>query len=133
MQELAGGTRRLAAAAVGFVWFGLSVALGLALFAGVLGFGHGGRLTAGVYGVLAIINAIFFGFGWLMYLVPERLDVFRRHAWLYTLMACALVPINAIAAQRGIASYPDVSMPVFLMTVITGALMVVMVSKRSVR
>ena len=72
LQELAGGTRRLAAAAVSFVWFGSSVALGLALFAGVLGFGHGGRLSAGVYGVLAILDAVFFGLGCLLALAVRK-------------------------------------------------------------
>ena len=72
LQNIADGTSRLVPILISVGWFFLSLALGLTLFMGVLGFGHGGGLSVEIYAILAVINAVFFGVGWLLSLAMRQ-------------------------------------------------------------
>lgn len=71
-ESVASAGRRWPAVLISIAWFGLSVALGLLLFAGVLGLGHGGHLSWEIYVLLLVINALFVGAGWLLALIMRR-------------------------------------------------------------
>jgi hypothetical protein len=72
LQNIAEGRKRLATIAVSVAWFVLTVALGMTLFMGVMGFGHGGRLSGEIYLALTVINIVFIGVGWLLSLTVRR-------------------------------------------------------------
>jgi hypothetical protein len=65
LQGIAARRRRLIPLLVSIVWFALSVALGLVLFAGAMGL-HGGTSARDLYIVLAAINGVFAAIGWLL-------------------------------------------------------------------
>lgn len=67
---------------------------------------------------------VFFGFGWLLYLKRELLPTFERHAWLHVVLALALAPINLFFTMRGLFAMPDPDRIDSLLTAVTGALIV---------
>ncbi len=73
--------------------------------------------------VMLLVYFVFFGFGWLVYLKREHLDLFRRNAWTYTVIGLALVPVNAVAASKQLESAPDVDPLTSALTILTGAAM----------
>ncbi len=72
LQSIADGASRLVPVLVSVVWFFSSIALGLTLFAGVLGYGHGGASGVEIYATLAVIDVVFFGVGWLLSLAVRQ-------------------------------------------------------------
>jgi hypothetical protein len=66
LQNMAVNAPRTGATLISLAWLILSVALGLTLFAGVLGMGHGGVGAEEVIPILLVINLVFFGVGWLL-------------------------------------------------------------------
>jgi hypothetical protein len=74
-QNIADGASRLLPVLISVVWFFLSLGLGLTLFMGVLGLGHGGNVGAEIFAVLAVIDAVFFGVGWLLSLAVRQRHV----------------------------------------------------------
>jgi hypothetical protein len=72
LQNIAAGSGRLTAVGISVAWFFLSLALGLTLFMAALGAGHGGGVGYEIFAVLAVIDAVFFGVGWLLSLAVRR-------------------------------------------------------------
>ncbi len=72
LQRIAEGSGRLAATAVSVAWLLSSLALGLLLFMGVLGLGHGGVGLGEINAMLGVTNVVFFGVGWVLSLAVRK-------------------------------------------------------------
>jgi hypothetical protein len=66
LQRIADGGRRAGPIVVNVIWFFLSLGLGMLLFVGALGIGHGGDSTLEITFVLIAIDTLFPAIGWLL-------------------------------------------------------------------
>ena len=72
LQKISNGENPVGPALVSVIWFVLSFALGIVLFLGVVGIGHGGGLDAEIYIALLVINAVFAGMAMLLRLFVRQ-------------------------------------------------------------
>jgi peptidoglycan/LPS O-acetylase OafA/YrhL len=72
-----------------------------------------------------VAYAVFFVFGWLLFLRPDLLLTLTRHAWTQVIVAIFLTPVNVLAVARQFESPSEGSASVArAATIITGALLV---------
>jgi peptidoglycan/LPS O-acetylase OafA/YrhL len=103
------------------LWFAIPTALTLCLMS------YGGLETSTSFVPaprVLLAYAVFFFFGWLLYLRRDLLPTFTRHAWLQIVLALLLTPVNMLAIGRFLDASDPGGRAAFATIVITGALMV---------